>query len=144
MYVILRFEHADGLGIYQCGPVIPCDVARHPLPACDGGLHVWRDEYSTAERENFFFGFDSVEQARAWFYDWKVLVTLEQHGAKLRAFVVPDHAVHVGYAQTVFKIQHATLIASFNPTELHEADFCDVYEALVHTAAETYANIDNI
>ena len=144
MYVILRFEQADGMGVYQCGPYIPYDATRHPLPVNDGGLQEWRTEYSAEERENFFFGFDSVEQARAWFYDWKVLVTLRDYGAKLRAFVVPDHAVHVGYAQTVFRIRHAELIAEFEPTVLHNENFCDVYDELVDAAQLQYNHIDNI
>jgi hypothetical protein len=144
MYVILRFEQADGTGIYQSGPCIPYNATRHPPPACDGGLKAWRDKYSAWERENFFFGFDSVEQARAWFYDWKVLLTLKQYGAKLRAYVVPDHAVHVGFAQTVFLIRHAELIAEFDPTELHEDEFCDVYDELTDAAQLQYTDIDNI
>ena len=145
MYVILRFEQADGTGIYQFGgPEIPYDSVRHPLPACDSGLREWRRTHTPEERESFFYGFDSVEQARAWFFDWKVLVTLQNHGAKLRAFVVPDHAVHAGFAQTVFHVCYAKLIAEFDPTMLHDEDFCDVYDELTHAAQLQYNHIDNI
>lgn len=136
MYLILRFEHADGTGIYQSEPVIPYDATRHPLPQADGGLQVWCDEYSVEERENFFFGFDSVHQARSWFYDWKVLVTLENYGAKLMVYAVPDWAVYVGYAQTVFRIAEAELVAEFQPTDLHDADFEDTIEELDNLIAE--------
>lgn len=130
MRLVLRFEHAQGGGIYQSGPVIPYDSVRHPLPQADGGLQDWIHEHTPKERENFFFGFDSVYQARSWFYDWKVLVRLENYGAKLRVYAVPYWAVYVGYAQTVFRIAEAELVAEFYPTDLHEADFDDKIEKL--------------
>lgn len=134
--MVLRFEHADGTGIYQSGPYIPYDATRHPLPEADGGLRDWVHEHTLEERENFFFGFDSVHQARSWFYDWKVLVTLENYGAKLRVYAVPDWAVYVGYAQTVFRIAEAELVAEFQPTDLHDADFEDTIEELDNLIAE--------
>lgn len=130
MYLILRFEQADGTGVYQFGPEIPFDEVRHPLPEADGGLQGWLHEHTYMERQAFFFGFDSVYQARSWFYDWKVLETLENHGAKLRVYAVPDWAVYVGFAQTVFRIAEAELVAEFPPTDLHEADFDDTIEEL--------------
>ena len=130
MYLILRFEHGEGGGIYQYGPEIPFDATRHPLPEADGGLQEWMNTHTYEERELYFFGFDSVDQARAWFYDWKVLETLENHGAKLRVYAVPDWAVYVGFSQTVFRIDEAELVAEFQPTDLHEDDFYDTIEEL--------------
>lgn len=130
MQLILRFEHEDGGGIYQYGPEIPYDSMRHPLPEADGGLQEWMDTHTYEERQLYFFGFDSVDQARAWFYDWKVLVTLEHCGAKLRVYAVPDWAVYVGFAQTVFRIDEAELVVEFKPTDLHDADFDGTIAAL--------------
>lgn len=130
MKLILRFEQADGSGIYQGDLYIPYDVTRHPLPEHDGGLQGWMHEHSVIERDKFFFGFDSVDQARAWLYDWKVLVTLEHYGAKLRVYAVPDWAVYVGFAQTVFRIDEAELVVEFKPTDLHDADFDGTIAAL--------------
>lgn len=136
MQLILRFEHADGGGIYQYGPEIPYDSVRHPLPECDRGLQEWRRTHTPKERELYFFGFDSVDQARAWFYDWKVLVTLEHYGAKLRVYAVPEWAVYVGFAQTVFRIDEAELVAEFKPTDLHNDTFEDTIEELDNFVAE--------
>lgn len=130
MRLVLRFEQRGGAGIYQCGPEIPFDAARHPLPEADGGLQGWLHEHTRLERQAFFFGFDSVYQARSWFYDWKVLVTLENYGAKLRVYAVPDGDVYVGYAQTVFRIAKAELVAEFRPTDLHEVNFDATLEEL--------------
>lgn len=130
MRLILRFVNAGGGGIYQYGPEIPYDYTRHPLPEEDGGLREWLHEHSDRERDKFYFGFDSVDQARAWFYDWKVLVTLQNCGAKLRVYAVPDWAVYVGFAQAVFRIDEAELVAEFPPTRLHDADFEDTIEEL--------------
>lgn len=136
MRLVLRFEHADGGGIYQSGPIIPYDSERHPLPECDGGLREWMRDYTFIERELYFFGFDNADQARSWFYDWKVLVTLENYGAKLRVYAVPDWAVCVGFAQTVFRIDEAELVAEFKPTDLHNATFDDTIEELDKLVAE--------
>lgn len=136
MRLILRFEHEDGGGIYQFGPEIPYDELRHPVPERDGGLQEWMDTHTPEERELYFFGFDSVDQARAWFYDWKVLVTLEHYGAKLRVYAVPSWAVYVGFAQTVFRIDEAELVAEFKPTDLHNANFEDTIEELDNFVAE--------
>lgn len=136
MRLVLRFEHMDGEGIYQYGPVIPFDATRHPLPENDGGLQGWLQEYTYLEQVAFFFGFDSVYQARSWFYDWKVLTTLENCGAKLRVYAVPDWAVYVGFAQTVFRKAEAELVAEFQPTDLHDADFEDTIEELDNLIAE--------
>lgn len=136
MRLILRFVNADGGGIYQDGPEIPYDSMRHPLPEEDGGLQEWMETHSYKERELFFFGFDSVDQARAWFYDWKVLVTLQNCGAKLRVYAVQDWAVYVGFAQAVFRIDEAELVAEFQPTALHDENFDDTIEALDNLVGE--------
>lgn len=136
MRLILRFEHEDGTGVYQFGPEIPYDSLRHPLPEEDGGLREWMHEHTYMERQEFFFGFDSVDQARAWFYDWKVLVALQNCGAKLRVYAVPDWAVYVGFAQAVFRIDVAELVTEFQPTALHDADFEDTIEELDNIVAD--------
>ena len=136
MYLILRFEHGEGGGVYQYGPEIPFDEVRHPLPENDGGLRDWIHEHTFLEQQAFFFGFNSVHQARSWFYDWKVLVTLENYGVKLRVYAVPEGAVYVGFAQTVFRIAEAELVAEFQPTVLHDADFEDTIDKLDNLVAE--------
>lgn len=136
MKLILRFEQSDGSGIYQGTTYIPYDVTRHPVPEADQGLREWRLLYTMGEREQFFFGFDGVEQARAWFYDYNVLSTLEAHGCKLVVYAVEDEHVHVGYAQTVFLIVHAELVAEFDPTALHHPQFDETYTALYNAVID--------
>lgn len=136
MKLILRFEQADGSGIYQGDLYIPYDVTRHPLPEHDGGLQGWMHEHSVIERDKFFFGFDGVDQARAWFYDWEVLVKMEDCGANLRVYAVPDWAVYVGFAQTVFRIAEAEFVAEFDPTALHHPQFDETYTTLYNAVVD--------
>lgn len=125
------------MGIYQGTSYIPYDAARHPLPESDYGLREWREMHSRSARERFFFGFNSVKQARAWFYNWDVLNIMKEHGGKLVAYAVVDEHVHVGYAQTVFTIEHAVLVAEFDPTDLHHPQFDEIYDALYNAVIET-------
>lgn len=136
MKLILRFEQPDGMGIYQGTSYIPYDAARHPLPESDYGLRKWREMYSRSARERFFFGFNSVKQARAWFYDRNVLNIMEEHGCKLVAYAVEDEHIHVGYAQTVFMIEHAVLVAELDPTDLHHPRFDETYQTLYNAVVE--------
>lgn len=137
MKLILRFEQPDGMGIYQGTLYIPYDAARHPLPEADHGLREWRDMYSGSARERFFFGFNSVEQARSWFYNRDVLERMEERECKLVAYAVEDEHIHVGYAQTVFMIEHAVLVAELDPTDLHHPQFDETYDALYNAVIET-------
>lgn len=133
MKLVLRFQTNDGVGPYSAGGVagdyFNCDA--HPLPTHDGGLSHWWRTLSWDDAGQYLFGFCSVDQARAWFYEYECLEAMgEEDGIKLILVAVPDDAVKVGFAQTVFKKHVGVLIAEFEPTALHLPEFEEVYKTL--------------
>ncbi len=149
--LIIRFEQSDGCGVYYGGGVANeyVESERHPIPEQDAGLGKWRQEYTAEDRSEWFFGFGTLAQARAWFYDRECLEAMEEEGNRLKVYAVEDDAdvVVVGYAQTVFRILKAELVAEFNPTDLHHPQFHDTLHALneaVNNLPKIQDIIDNI
>jgi len=149
--LILRFEQSDGCGVYYGGGVANdfIEAERHPLPEQDGGLREWYEEHTEEGRYNFLFGFGTLAQARAWFYDWDCLESMEGEGDRLKVYAVEndEDAVVVGYSQTVFRIAEAELVAEFNPTDLHHPQFHDTLYALkeaVNNLPTIKSIVDNI
>ena len=73
---------------------------RHPVPQDDSLLmeSLRKDGFSEPYFPRFRFGFKSIEQLRAWFYDDKILLALEALGFKLAIY---DADVLVGSSQAV-------------------------------------------
>lgn len=137
MRFILRFE-LNGSGVYQThiSGLLKYNRERHPLPSEDGGLREWYAETLEFERDVYFYGFDDLKQARAWFYSQRDIEILTEHGAKLQVYAVPDDAVVVGYTQTVFRITKAHFVAEFDPQHLHHELFDEVLETLYNVALD--------
>lgn len=149
--LIIRFEQPCGIGVYYGGGVanMYVELGRHPLPEQDAGLREWLHEYTEEGRSEWFFGFGTLAQARAWFYRWDVLEAMEREGDKLKVYAIEndEDAVVVGYSQTVFRIAEAELVAEFNPTDLHHPQFHDTLHALneaVNNLPKIQDIIDNI
>lgn len=140
MELIIRFEtYYDG-GIYQdhdTGWAVDYDSKKHPLPNQDSGLQQWYQDNDEEERYGYSFGFNSLTQARAWFYNYAWLEKLDVLEAKLVVYAVRQQHIVEGYAQTVFVKREAERIAEFPCVALHNPQF-DVtlgnLKAAVHPA----------
>lgn len=145
--LVIRFEQSCGTGVYYGGGVANnyVEFERHPLPIHDAGLLEWRWEYTEEARYEWFFGFGTLAQARAWFYRWDCLEAMRREGDRLKVYAIEDDAdgVVVGYSQTVFRIAEAELIAEFDPTDLHHPQFQDTLYAL-NEAANNLPTIKSI
>lgn len=119
---VYRIEDADGDGVYR-GAVSLYNYPqfnefsqdrRHPVPREDSKLMnalpktaKEPDEFSrdlmTIRRkwiESFIFGFSSLGQLRAWFYDDTVLEWLHDNGFKLVAY---EGVAYHGNAQSIIR-----------------------------------------
>lgn len=104
---IYRIENSLGEGAYRGRPwvsiedYIYTDTNSHPNPNNDSGLkmnapHLYNDGYF--EASEFFFGFSSISQLKAWFYNDKLLETFDRSGYFL---VELEGEVYHGNAQSV-------------------------------------------
>lgn len=139
--LVLRFEQSDGCGVYYGGGVANdyVEAERHPLPEQDGGLRQWYEEHNEEGRYNYLFGFGTLAQARAWFYNWDCLEAMQADGDRLKVYAVEndEDAVVVGYSQTVFRIAEAELVAEFDPTMLHHPEFDTTLDKLYNVVNNT-------
>ena len=117
MRKIWRLEHKDGAGIYASGIAV-CVMesilasARHPMPHDDVGLRdVWGDVGSC----DWYFGFASLAQYRAWFFKRAHRKAFEMAGAVLRLYVVPAHSYHRGMNQAIFIRAQAHVVQERSP-----------------------------
>ncbi len=141
--LILRFETELGHGVYSHLGV-PHDFmneVRHPGPRRDQGLAGWWATNTIEERAQYLYGFDSVKQARSWFYDKEVLQTMQDWGCILKVLYVPEEDIEVGYAQTVFLPGSSKLLETFAPTDLHSRAFPRVIKGLKTKANEYEATL---
>lgn len=134
MELIIRFEtHYDG-GIYQdhdTGWAVDYDARHHPLPGQDSGLRDWYRGNNVEVRHQYHFGFNSLTQARAWFYNYNWLEKLDILKAKLVIYAVRKQHTVGGFAQAVFLKHEAERIAEFPCVALHEPEFDGTLERLL-------------
>ncbi len=132
MRLVLRFETDDGCGVYSgaSSANFYVDSERHPLPEFDAGLAPWWNCSGDDTVCRYLFGFATLEQARAWFYNGECLQAIQHEGCKLVVYAVPGADVIVGYSQTVFNPATAQTVAEFKPLELHNKAFEHILQAL--------------
>ena len=104
---IYRIENSLGEGAYRGRPWVSIedfcpDADNHPSPNRDSGLrasapHLYDDCGFFMEGE-FFFGFSSISQLKAWFYNDKLLEEFDKKGYFL---VELEGEVYHGNAQSV-------------------------------------------
>jgi hypothetical protein len=106
--LIYRIETEDGRGAYKASS-FEYDPVRHPAPYEDSKLApFWMD--LGPQQKDYFFGFGSQEQLRAWFYSDHMLLNLKRDGCHLSVYEVSIKESHIGYSQAVFKKASAQLI----------------------------------
>jgi len=127
--LVFRVETIYGKGAYAgclAGELVDFFESSHPEPFNDGKLvESFRefylspsnftentDKYSNWEmktpKENFYYGFSSMEQLKCWFYDDKKLAENVEKG-KISVYKVPF--ILDGYTQCVFDMDLAEKIA---------------------------------
>lgn len=134
MELIIRFETQYDGGIYQdhdTGWAVDYDARHHPLPGQDSGLRDWYRGNNIEARYRYHFGFNSLTQARAWFYNYKWLEKLDILKAKLVIYAVRKQHTVGGFAQAVFLKHEAERIAEFPCVALHEPEFDGTLERLL-------------
>jgi hypothetical protein len=110
--LIYRIEDADGRGAYKVvnkrwGDKGPYEFSgRHPTPDDDSRL---RWDWLVGQWQ-YFFGFSSEEQMRAWFYDDRWMYVMQDLGLRLTVWEVDEEDSRLGNAQAIFKRDRAVLI----------------------------------
>jgi hypothetical protein len=100
MTIVYRLENIAGEGVYACASsCIEHDWNRHPMPIEDS-LLMWNLDNSKYPISKCHFGFISLDQLRAWFYNDKWLTNVSEHGVLLSVYDVED--VYIGNTQVVF------------------------------------------
>lgn len=120
---VYRFETAEGGGVYRGSSyiiwsVVDEDSARHPYPFSDDRLfnarkaaqpanyydldHEGQQEWQMTFLAPRFFGFESIEHARNWFYEDDWLIHFHKHGIRLAIYEVDDDKVILGDTQCIF------------------------------------------
>ena len=131
---IYRFEGADGRGLWQSMAVYHARKEagyRHnpgsgPPPDTEYGTELtdfWC-EARTEERNNFFFGFKSVEQLKNWpdFGDHNFLKVMTIVGVKLLKYEVPQDAIKHGNMQLIFDKTKAVKVCEYKPMDVLKRD----------------------
>lgn len=125
---IYRIEDSRGLGPYhESSPMLrvwrwgaegPFDIAgKHPSPDHDSGLRNWWLAHVTRAPDEetldaIRFGFASLEQLHAWFYNDDWFTSMDKNGFHLRIYDVSDDNVIKGRAQVIFYKDAAKLVGA--------------------------------
>lgn len=142
MGLIYRVERFDGTGPYVGQHELPEKILpsgftnEHPDPSDDSllvdriNMQIRREAeddehyrpvsmFSFIMDRGYFFGFNSQDQLRRWFYADEWLVKLDQNGFNLSVYEVPPQYVFVGHTQAVFLREKAT--------QKYRVDLCDFF-----------------
>lgn len=95
------------------------DDIKHPNPYGDAGLHDWWMNTPMRIRQEYYFGFASMEQLNAWLYSQMVREML--HDAGLRIEVYESNDYQLGYAQAVFRKSTAVHVDTLLLTDKYNA-----------------------
>lgn len=91
------------------------DTSRHPTPSRDSKLketaaHLF-DEFGWFCGDTFIFGFESIAQLRAWFYNDEIFSYLDNEGFVLVEMV---GEIYHGNCQSVIKRSTAEIVKTFS------------------------------
>jgi hypothetical protein len=106
-----RVENNNGRGCYQNNQgIIPSGATdRHPMPNKDSLLkEKFPGDISDYFNGNWRFGFESINQFRAWFFNDEWLKSLDRDGFKLSIYDVPASACFFGNSQGIMKAKYHT------------------------------------
>jgi hypothetical protein len=105
--LVYRIENEHGHGAYRI-PVEwrsfsqPYSDTRHPGPSDDPLLRPYWTLMSGRMKDHYFFGFESIEQLKNWFFDREWLEDLHNSGAKLSIYQSNEDDVIYGRTQLIF------------------------------------------
>lgn len=111
MAYVWRVQTLDGSGAYMedaCDFAYDCD-GRHPGPYNDIGLQFFWSSLTTGQRSEWFFGFKSLAQYKAWFHkaSWRSHLAKFKNsygeGLYLVRFKVRDEDLVRGFSQVIFR-----------------------------------------
>lgn len=104
-------ETAEGFGPYsEIAPAFGDEHSEHPSPELDG---------LKGFDPSWFFGFQSIEDFRAWFSPADVAaLEIWNQGWLLSKYEVPHSEVWVGGGQVAFNLREATILGSFPISKL--------------------------
>lgn len=120
---IFRIQDQNGEGIYRGRYVrvedYVCDISRHPTPNRDSKLketaaHLF-DESGDFEGIDFIFGFESIVQLRAWFYNDEIFSYLNDEGFVLVEMV---GEIYHGNCQSIIDGSTAEIVKTFSLLEI--------------------------
>lgn len=112
--LVYRLEHTEtGSGVYDfTTDVVEFDSSRHPLPHFDTKL---QSSLQNRPIYRYHFGFSSIDQLRAWFYNDDWLYKLSLKGVVLSVYAAKEY--YGGNSQCVFKKATATLLGKHDLVE---------------------------
>ncbi len=128
--LVYRIETEDGDGPYggaepKWGLNKPYCGDRHPTPEDDSKL---RDAWIKIVRDGFSsdwrFGFTSVDQMRAWFYEDDWLVAMHDIGLGLVVYGCSTDEVRLGHTQAVFERGRCDVVERHALTEYVSDEVC--------------------
>ena len=119
MKTIYRLETPEGVGVYTARELYPmlcrilneyCGLPHHPGPFTDKGLKKLFFQHETLLEFNF--GFSSLEQLTAWFFNRDDRQLISECGVVCAVYEVEDGHFHEGEKQCVFKKRHAKKVGT--------------------------------
>lgn len=122
MTKVYRLETEAGIGVYSKGIVFNMgfNPDKHPLPQQDSLLqeNLGTRTLIGSKRKNIpplHFGFDSLNQMRAWFYHDEWLQIMHENGIVLSVYEAEE--VYLGFSQACFNRETSTLVEKISLTE---------------------------
>lgn len=119
---IYRVEGFCGQGAYRTYAKDCCTLAQlltngedrciHPTPCEDKELsHIWSKLDMTDSREDYYFGFESIESYKQWFYceEGREEAAREEYGY-LMVYEIDKKYLHIGEKQVIFLMEEASVI----------------------------------
>jgi len=109
MPLVYRIEDKNGRGPYQGYNLnIPgfCTV-EHPAPYTEASLK-WK---FLKNQESWYFGFDSLDQLKRWFYNQQWLETLHEAGLRITVWEVDTSYFRASKTQAVFLRKKAVKVS---------------------------------
>lgn len=102
------------------------DFDKHPLPENDALLYNNHCRMKARQCEqndivlylsDYHYGFKSINQFRAWFYDDDVLLWMHENNYVITEFDVNEEFCHLGYSQMIAILSECKLVKTYSLRE---------------------------
>lgn len=99
-------------------------INRHPAPGQDSKLSpLWRSKLS-GEYRNWYFGFETIEQVRRWFYEDDFF---RDNLGLVEVSVVRVLGIESGYTQAIFDIRRPRTVKTYTLEAILDWDNREAY-----------------